>query len=132
GGGVAGGAPVFGSEHRARASCDQTSEERRGAEGDLHQACSAQQPCCPDQLSENRRQDPGGAHAKTPEPRSVETDMPQRVCVCVCRSLVLIYKLPATRRRSMPSNRLRVQSSSWSKACQPRHGYSTHTRVCVF
>lgn len=62
---------------------------------------------------------------------SVRRNMLQPLCVCVCRSLVLIYKLPATRRRSMPSNQLRVQSSLSSKACQPRHGYTTHTRMCV-
>lgn len=60
GGGLGRGGSVSGPEHRGRSSRHQTSEERRGAEGDLHQAGSTKQPCRQNTVSENWRQDPGG------------------------------------------------------------------------
>lgn len=57
---MGGGGSVSGSEHRGRSSRHQAPEERRGAEGNLHQTGFTKQSRRQDSVSEDRGQDPGG------------------------------------------------------------------------
>lgn len=118
---------VSGTEHCRRSSCHQASEERRGAERNLHQASFTKQSCWQNALFENRRQDFGGRSlCLLPEwALLLKTSLvPSQLGVCRCRALT--YVLPVMRMQSVPLNRLRALWSSLSRACRLLHGYE-HT-----